>query len=81
MLDLCDICEISQAEIFQANGDYGFTLTAVDGQITGGGGLDKFRIKIWDQATETVVYDNLLNAPEDADPTTVTGGGSIKIHK
>ena len=27
---------------------YGFLLTAVDGQVNGGGGMDKFRIKIWD---------------------------------
>lgn len=56
-------------------------LTAIDGQITGGGGADKFRIKIWDKATDTVVYDNQLGAPDDANPTTVIGGGNIKIHK
>jgi hypothetical protein len=27
---------------------FGFLLTAVDGQVTGGG-IDKFRIKIWDK--------------------------------
>jgi hypothetical protein len=30
---------------------YGFLLTATDGQLQGGGGVDKFRIKIWDQGT------------------------------
>ena len=30
-------------------GSYGFMLTAVDGQVNGGGGMDKFRIKIWDK--------------------------------
>ncbi len=30
-------------------GDYGFMLTAIDGQVNGGGGTDKFRIKIWDK--------------------------------
>ncbi len=29
-------------------GGYGFMLTAIDGQQPGGGGVDKFRIKIWD---------------------------------
>jgi len=62
-------------------GSYGFMLTAIDGQIAGGGGQDKFRIKIWDKATNQPVYDNLLQAPDDADPTTVIGGGSIVIHK
>jgi Big-like domain-containing protein/PKD domain-containing protein len=60
-------------------GNYGFLLTAVDGQLTGGGGTDKFRIKIWDVATSTVVYDNQLLAADDATPTTILGGGSINI--
>jgi PKD repeat protein len=61
-------------------GAYGFLLTAVDGQINGGGGTDKFRIKIWDKATETVVYDNQPGATDDAAVTTVIKGGSIVIH-
>ena len=28
-------------------GSYGFELTAWDGQVNGGGGVDRFRIKIW----------------------------------
>ncbi len=32
-------------------GDYGFMLTAIDGAVNGGGGVDKFRIKIWNLAT------------------------------
>jgi hypothetical protein len=60
-------------------GEHGFMLTAVDGQIKGG--LDKFRIKIWDKATGTMVYDNQMGAGDTGDPTTVIGGGSIVIHK
>ena len=56
-------------------------LTAIDGQISGGGGVDKFRIKIWDKATENIIYDNQLGALDTKDPTTVLGGGSIVIHK
>lgn len=62
-------------------GEYGFMLTAVDGQINGGGGSDKFRIKIWDKASEAVVYDNMLGADDTADLTTKIQGGSITIHK
>ena len=67
-------------------GDYGFILTATDGQVTGGGGVDKFRIKIWvknaDGADGAVVYDNQLGVGGDnADPTTAIAGGSIVIHK
>lgn len=62
-------------------GDYGFLLTAIDGQVNGGGDADKFRLKVWDKATEEVVYDNELGAPDDANPATVLGRGSIVIHK
>ena len=62
-------------------GDYGFMLTATDGQRNGGGGTDKFRMKIWDIATGTTVYDNQMGAEDDADANTTLGGGSIVIHK
>ncbi|MGH8916560.1 MAG: carboxypeptidase regulatory-like domain-containing protein [Acidimicrobiia bacterium] len=62
-------------------GDYGFMLTAVDGHVNGGGGTDKFRIKIWDKTTEQIVYDNQIGAEDDTEPTTLLGGGSIVIHK
>jgi len=61
-------------------GEYGFMLTAIDGQIKGGGGADKFRIKIWDKATDEIVYDNQMGAADTADPATILGGGSIVIH-
>lgn len=62
-------------------GDYGFMLSAIDGQVSGGGSIDKFRIKIWDKASEALVYDNQMDAPEDTDRTTALQGGSIVIHK
>jgi hypothetical protein len=63
------------------DGDYGFLLTATDGQVAGGGGVDRFRIKIWDRATEQVIYDNQMGTADDADPVTLLGGGAIVIHK
>jgi len=62
-------------------GSYGFLLTAIDGQISGGGGVDKFRIKIWDTTTGDVIYDNQRGAAEDSDAATALGAGSIVIHK
>jgi hypothetical protein len=63
-------------------GRYGFMLSAIDGQVQGGGGTDKFRVKIWDKNDgDRVVYDNQLGSDEHADPTTVLGGGSIVVHK
>jgi PKD repeat protein len=64
-------------------GEYKFMLMAIDGDLPGGDGLDKFRIKIWeedDQGNETVIYDNQPGADEDIDPITELGGGSIVIH-
>ena len=65
-------------------GNYGFLLTAYDGQGNGGGGVDKFRIKIWDSNNGNgVVYDNRRGQSDDmdlADPQAI-GGGSIVIHR
>ena len=45
-------------------------------------GDDLFRIKIWDKAAEDIIiYDNQMDAEDDADPTTTLGGGSIVVHK
>ena len=63
-------------------GDYGFMVTATDGQIAGGGGVDKFRIKIWDRATGQIVYDNVRGASDDlaaANPQELAEG-SVVIH-
>lgn len=57
---------------------YSFILTAWDGQASGGGGTDKFRIKIMD-ANGNVVFDNQLGDSDSAAPTTGLGGGSIQI--
>ncbi len=61
-------------------GDYQFLLSALDGDIKGGGGLDKFRIKITNKTTGTPVYDNQLGAPDSSTASTVLGGGSVVIH-
>jgi len=61
-------------------GDYAFMLTAIDGQINGGGGQDKFRIKIWSKGNGGVIYDNQMGGGDADNPTTALGGGSIVIH-
>lgn len=60
-------------------GDYRFVLTAIDGQVTGGGGVDRVRLQIWD-ATGGVIYDNQAGATTGADPVQPING-SIVIHK
>ncbi|MFH1737572.1 MAG: hypothetical protein ABIH23_01100, partial [bacterium] len=61
-------------------GDYGFMLTAIDGDINGDG-IDKFRIKIWEKSTEVVVYDNKIGTDDLSYDATELGAGSIVIHK
>jgi hypothetical protein len=61
---------------------YNFIVTVIDGSITGGGGVDKFRIKIWNKTTGQIVYDNQPGASDAADPTMPIGpGGDISIKK
>jgi YVTN family beta-propeller protein len=63
-------------------GNYGFMLFGIDGDLPGGDGIDKFRIKIWDEDnSDAVVYDNEIGVPDDADATTEISRGSIVIHK
>lgn len=63
------------------SGNYGFFITAIDGALNGGGGTDKFRIKIWDKDNGgTIVYDNELNEGLESNPTTEIASGSIVIH-
>jgi hypothetical protein len=62
-------------------GSYKFLLTARDGEAAGGGGVDKFRIKIWN--ADGVIYDNVLGASDDIDsenPLAIEGG-NIVVHK
>ncbi|HET7034120.1 MAG TPA: MBG domain-containing protein [Thermomicrobiaceae bacterium] len=65
-------------------GTYGFLLTAGDGQVKGGGGVDTFRVKIWklnaDGTDGPVVYDNLMGATDAVGNGQPISGGSIVIH-
>jgi PKD repeat protein len=63
------------------DGEYGFMISAIDGDLQGGNGIDLFRIKIWDIASGDVIYDNQFGAEDDEDPTTQVQAGSIAIHK
>ncbi|HEX9896507.1 MAG TPA: 6-bladed beta-propeller [Dehalococcoidales bacterium] len=62
-------------------GDYSFILTARDGQINGGGGIDSLRIKIWDKVTGNIIYDNKMGVSDTSSDLTELSGGSIVIHK
>ncbi|WMW25154.1 PKD domain-containing protein [Methanolobus sediminis] len=60
-------------------GEYTFMLSAIDADLTPSTDVDLFRMKIWNETA--VIYDNQIEALEDADPTTAIGGGSIVIHQ
>lgn len=60
---------------------FGFMITARDSALPGGGTDDAFRIKIWNIASGSVIYDNQPGDDLNADATTQLGGGSIVIHK
>ena len=63
-------------------GKYAFMLAAIDGLVTGGGGSDRFRIKIWHEQSAAIIYDNQpgTNDNEGLNDATIIGGGSIVIH-
>jgi len=66
-------------------GNYGFILTAIDGNNFGIPKPDAFRIKIWNINDGGVVYDNQMDKAENGDDATILGnigqgGGSIVIH-
>lgn len=62
-------------------GDYGFMLTATDGQGLGGGEPDRFRMKIWNKATGVVVYDNQIGEADDSAAKLAISGGNILVHR
>jgi CSLREA domain-containing protein len=62
-------------------GSYAFEVTVVDGHAIGGGNVDRLRLRVWNATTGAVVYDNQMNAAQDAAPTTAIVGGTIRIHK
>ena len=62
---------------------YAFLLTAYDGDVNGGDGTDRFRIKIWRASDNTLVYDNRIGGSDDmngANPQPIASG-SIVVHK
>ena len=63
------------------SGNHKFRVIAVDGDVNGGGGADKFRIMIWkDGSSSDLLYDNKRGTSQSSDDATVLGGGSIVIH-
>jgi PKD repeat protein len=60
-------------------GEYDFMLTALDGHMRGGDGLDYIRVKIWEKATGIIIYDSEMGASDIGNPTLNTEGGNVAI--
>ncbi|MDI1322584.1 MAG: HYR domain-containing protein, partial [Algoriphagus sp.] len=61
-------------------GSHKFMVTVIDGDLRGE--LDRFRIRVWaNGSSSNVIYDNEYSLAENAEATTLLGGGSIVIHK
>lgn len=50
-------------------------LTATDRNLSGGGTVDKFSVKIWAKATAEVIYEIQMDEADDSDAGTGLGGG------
>ena len=61
-------------------GDYKFRISALDVSPPGGNPPDRFRIRIWERTTGTLVYDNEWQREEGALSTTPIATGIILIH-
>src|SRR5437016_9242026 len=61
---------------------YSFLLTAADGKVDGGDGVDRLRIKIWNTSTSAIVYDNQSGSDDSISSanTMAIDGGSVVIH-
>jgi hypothetical protein len=57
---------------------YDFILTVIDGALAGDG-VDKFRIKIWEKVSGTVIYDNELGRSDADDPITPVGDATSSV--
>jgi hypothetical protein len=62
---------------------YSFLMSVNDGAAQGGGGVDRFRMRIWRQtgATVQVIYDNQPGAALNASPTLPLTTGDITVAK
>lgn len=56
-----------------------FIMTVLDGDLAGGGSIDKIRMKIFNKNTGYVYYDNQPGASDSDNPTTAVGTNSIIV--
>jgi hypothetical protein len=69
------------AEVNSGESGYTFLVSTTEGALVGKNVPNMFRIQIWNTATNALVYDNQVSAPENAGPTTPLTSGTILIQK
>ncbi len=63
-------------------GNYGFQVSAIDGDLPGGEDVDRIHIKIWDKDNEdAIIYDNYEDPYGGAEFPETPIHGQIKVHK
>jgi hypothetical protein len=67
--------------MINAEGDYGFMLTAIDGDLVDKDTPDEISMKIWQKEPFVVIYDNLSVEPDHSFVAVEIGNGSIVIHQ
>ncbi len=60
---------------------YGFMVSVRDGDLLASPEADRLRLKVWEIATGTVVYDTQAGEDEVAFPATAIGAGQIVIYR
>jgi hypothetical protein len=66
--------------LINGRGSFDFVVTAVDGEKAIPADSDKFRIRIRDQQTKEVVYDNQPDSPAYSEAATVLERGSVVFY-
>lgn len=74
-----DMATLRGTGTINGNGHYGFTVTVIDGGKTKKT-PDHIRVKLWDLATGTMVYDNQNGASDTAPPTTELSTGKFTVN-
>lgn len=73
-----DYMQLTGRDTVNGKGSYGFMIDAAKNRPKAGG-KDKFCIRIWDQGTGSVVYNNMPGIDDYVIPVTHVQGGEIKL--
>lgn len=75
--------QVKGAATVNGKAGYTYVLTVTDGDQSGRGGSDRFRLRVWDTASGATVFDNVPNRPDDIDEASPAPieNGNVVIHR